>query len=153
MSQTGSGVFAPTGAVFPGSIPMARLAGAASRGTRVVALTAAIALMSVADLCISLVYLRSVGMSEGNPLARWIMATSSTSFLIWWKLLSVSLGCGIFVFARRFRSAELGAWLCCAVLVWLTIRWADYSREVAALTPVLSSLSQSDDAKWVVSPK
>lgn len=151
MSQTGSGVFAPTGALSPASTPLpARRMG--RRSNRVVALTAMIALLSAADLYISLVYLRSVGMSEGNPLARWIMATESTSFLIWWKTLSVALGCGIFLYARRSRSAEIGAWLCCAVLVWLTVRWADYSREVTSLTPVLSSLSQSADATWVVNP-
>lgn len=154
MSQTGSGVFAPIGALLPPppcchGLPRRQ---AVPRGTRVVALTAAIALMSAADLYISLVYLRSVGMSEGNPLARWIMASASTSFLIWWKVLSVALGCGIFLFARRSRSAEIGAWLCCAVLVWLTVRWADYSGEMTALTPVLSSLSQSGDATWVASP-
>ncbi len=122
------------------------------RSTRVLGLTAAISLMSVADLVITLTYLRSVGMSEGNPIARFIMEHGSSSLLIWWKLASVSLACFILIYARKSRSAEVGAWICFAILVWLTIQWTTYIHEITKLTPALYTLTQAEAARWVTLP-
>jgi hypothetical protein len=142
----------------PGSIALSSLRwplraspadGGVRRGWRVAALTVAIAVLSGADLYITLLYLGSVGMSEANPVARWIMATSSTGFLVWWKSLSVGLACMIFWATRRHRSSEAAAWVCCAVLVWLTVRWTAYSHEVANLTPVIGTVSLIEDGRWV----
>jgi hypothetical protein len=124
----------------------------ARRVRRMAALIAAIAVLSAADLYITLLYLGSVGMSEANPLARWVMATSSTGFLVWWKSLSVGLACAIFWTTRRHRSAEAAAWACCALLVWLTVRWTAYSHEVAKLTPAIGTLALIDDGRWVTGP-
>lgn len=124
-------------------------AAATRRAWRVMGLTIAIASMSLVDLYITLLYVRSVGMGEANPLARWVIEHFSPQVLVAWKLLTVVVACTIFAVARRTRAAEVGAWVCCAVLVWLTVRWITYSTEVTHLTPVLHILSQTDTAKWV----
>lgn len=159
MMTIGSGVFSrllaptPRPAGGPGNAaPLAvEVANSRARSTRVIGLTVAIILLSVADLYITLMYFRSVGMSEANPIARWIMTGSSTGFLIWWKLLSVGIASTIFLVARRFRSAELAAWGCCLLLVWLTVRWSAYSQEVVKLTPVIDQLAQADSHRWIIS--
>src|SRR5262245_27522846 len=87
VSLPGGGVGAPSVSAGEGA------AGYKRRAVRVLALTAAIALMSAADLYITLVYLKSGGMSEGNPLARWVMATGSAGALAGWKLVSVGVAC------------------------------------------------------------
>lgn len=144
---------APTPAPAPALAGMLRDERARHRRAwRVVGLTIAIALMSLVDLYITLLYVRSVGMGEANPLARWVIEHFSPAVLITWKLLTIAIACSIFGIARRTRAAEIGAWVSCAVLVWLTVRWTDYSREVAHLTPVLHVISQSDTAKWVHRP-
>jgi hypothetical protein len=125
---------------------------ATRRAWRVIMLTAAVALMSLVDLYITLLYVRTVGMGEGNPLARWIMLHFSADVVIWWKLLTVTLACVIFITARKSRIGELGVWVSCGLLLWLIIRWMTYSAEVTALTPVLHTLSDHDHAKWVQMP-
>jgi hypothetical protein len=127
-------------------------AATARRSWRVVGLTIAIALMSLVDLYITLLYVRSVGMGEANPLARWVIEHFSIGMLVAWKCLTIVTACSIFAVARRTKAAEFGAWVCCAVLVWLTLRWTAYSHEVTHLTPVLHMLSHSEAAKWVSSP-
>lgn len=144
---------APAPAATPAMMLARRLEAAQHRRAwRVVGLTIAIALMSLVDLYITLLYVRSVGMGEANPLARWVIEHFSPTVLIAWKLLTVTIACGIFGVARRTRAAEVGAWVSCAILVWLTVRWTAYSREVVHLTPVLHVISQSDTAKWVHRP-
>ena len=127
-------------------------AAAARRAWRVVVLTLAIVVMSAVDLYITLLYVRTVGMGEANPLARWMMQHFSSDMLIWWKLFTVALACAILLAARRVRVGEAGAWICCFVLVWLCVRWMTYSDEVNSLTSVLHTLSEYDSAKWVHTP-
>jgi hypothetical protein len=118
----------------------------------VVWLTAAIVLLSVTDLYITMLYLRSVGMGEANPVARFVMQHGTPAALVLWKLGSVGVGCMILLATRRSRSAEIGAWICCAALVWLTLHWTAYSREIGKLTPVLHRVSEVESAKWVQAP-
>src|SRR6266478_4968970 len=61
-------------------------AAAKGRSCRVIALLVAVVLMSLGDLHITLTYLTSVGMSEGNPLARWVMGYNNPGLLVAWKL-------------------------------------------------------------------
>lgn len=147
------GTVSPVG-TLPLTLALDPLTAAAQRrrSWRVLMLTAAVLVMSLVDLHITLLYVRTVGMGEANPLARWMMMHFSPNVLIWWKLLTVSLACAIFVMARRTRIAELGVWVACGLLVWLTIRWTIYSDEITVLTPVLHTLSEHESAKWVHSP-
>jgi hypothetical protein len=119
------------------------------RPIRVVCLTIAIALLSLADLHITMLYLRTVGMGEANPIARFVMEHGSETLLIAWKCASVSVACLVFFQCRRHRVAELAAWFALAVLVWLLVRWMGYADEVWRLTPALHTLSEVDSALWV----
>jgi hypothetical protein len=101
------------------------------RSARVLALVAAISLMSLGDLYMTLVHLRGFGMIEMNPLARLVMQHHATWVLIAWKLASITLCAGILSIFRHRRSAELGAILCFAVLTALTLQWIRYSDQVS----------------------
>jgi hypothetical protein len=101
------------------------------RKVRVLALLTAVILLSLGDLYMTLVHVRSVGMFEGNPVARTVMAMNSPALLAGWKLATVVATVGILYWVRRTRQGELGAWLCLCVLTWLTLRWATYSDTIA----------------------
>lgn len=119
------------------------------RSVRVVCLVSAIVMMSLADLVITLIYLRTVGMGEGNPVARYVMEHGSDSLLIAWKCASVALAVLVFVRYRDRRSTEGACWFCMVVLVWLLVRWIAYADEAWRLTPALHALAESESAMWV----
>lgn len=62
------------------SVPIAGVF--ADRSRRVISLTALIALLSLADLFMTLTFLRTVGMSEANPVARMVMSYGSPTYLV-----------------------------------------------------------------------
>lgn len=105
--------------------------------------------MSLADLDMTLAYARSVGLLEGNPIARLVMAYGSAWILALWKLASVGLCLFILFRARRTRYAEIAAWICFIVLVWLSVRWVTYNEEVPLLTSYMASQDGARDHRWV----
>jgi hypothetical protein len=74
------------------------------------------------------------------------MAYGSANVLILWKGLTVATACTIFVATRRARAAEIGAWCCCLVLTWLSVRWIAYSHDIAAMPTATADVEPS---KWV----
>jgi hypothetical protein len=111
---------------------------------------ATIVLLSTADLSMTLTYLRSVGMGEANPLARYVMSFNSPALLALWKFASVGVACLIFHIARHKRCGELACWACLAVLSALTLHWIDYSSQVQLLTAQLHVAQQGDPlGTWV----
>lgn len=120
------------------------------RARRVVSLILTIVLLSSADLYITLVYLHSGGMSEGNPLARWIMGHDSPALLMLWKAGTVGIAAAIFYATRRSVAAEFGAWTCVLLLIWLTIHWASYSDAIRGMTPELDVLAEHHEyTRWM----
>lgn len=120
-----------------------------TREARVCWLILAIAVLSIADLHMTLVHLTTIGMSEGNPVARLVMSTNSPAMLIAWKLTSVGAACLAFYAGRKKLVGEVAAWFCCAVLIWLTLRWGEYSAELASVCPQLHYLTAADAGQWV----
>ena len=108
-----------------------------------------IALLSMVDLYMTMTHLMGAGMIEGNPLARGIMAYNSPVILTIWKIATAGLAIGILFHARKRRSGELAAWVCCGLLVWLTVRWINYNAEIQALTPYLASIAEQENHRWV----
>lgn len=143
---------APAIPIGPQSGPLSGLLARAcqpvSRSRRVCILLAGIVLMSLADLDMTLAYTRSVGLIEGNPLARLVMSYGSSWMLALWKVASVSLCVFILFCARRTRYAEIGAWICFAVMVWLSVRWVSYNEQVPLLTSYIAD-QYSADHRWV----
>ena len=99
------------------------------RSERVKWLLLGIVMMSIADLVLTLSYLTTVGLSEGNPIAVWLLqATNSVWSLAAYKTLTVTV-CVSLLYRTRFqRESELAAWCGMLILVALSIWWNQYSR-------------------------
>lgn len=148
--STGTLGVAPAGpSARAASLPHALLPALRRRPFRVVTLSLAIAVMSAADLYLTLLYLTHTGMSEANPLARLMIAYQSPAVLASWKALTVFLCLGILYLVRDRRSAELGAWTGAAVLAWLMTHWATYIEEKTNLGPDFQLVSAEIDPRFV----
>jgi uncharacterized membrane protein YciS (DUF1049 family) len=97
---------------------------------RVSLLVIAITIMGIADLMLTLIYMRTTGMYELNPLARVMVATGGSTQLVLFKLLTLSLSAGMLYLLRRHRIAEPAAWACAAVMCVLSIHWISYNSQI-----------------------
>ncbi len=111
-------------------------------------LAAAIIVMSVGDLALTLTYLQSLGMAESNPLARAVIELGSPGLLILWKLATVTACVSILLWKSRARSAEVGAWVGTIVLCGLMLHWKNYVRTAPPVSPAVASGSFQPDERW-----
>lgn len=114
-----------------------------AQGRRVGLLLLAILLMGIADLVITLTYMRSVGMIELNPIARHMVESGSDVNLILYKFFTMGLSCGLLYLLRWHPRAEHGAWVCAAVLLVLTLHWVRYNRDVVSYTNEIHTIASS----------
>lgn len=121
----------------------------AGRPIRVMALLVAIIAISLADLHMTVLFLKNGGMSELNPLARWVISLNCEWLLGAWKVLLVSLCCTILYCTRHARAAELGAWVCAIIMVWLAVRWGDYAEQAGLLGATTHTVAQTNSPHWV----
>lgn len=120
------------------------------RQARVAAVLAAVVLLSLADLYMTLVHLLNFGLLEGNPVARAIMEHGSPAALIMWKLLTTGFAVGVLFWARRRWTAELGAVFCCLAMVWLLVRWTAYNDQIHRVATDLQQVAGAqDEVGWV----
>ncbi len=119
------------------------------RSARVLTLVAAIALMSVGDLYMTMVHLRGAGMVEMNPFARLVIQYQAPWVLIAWKLGTSGLAAGILAACRKKRVAELAAIACCVVMTALTVQWIRYSDQASRSTALLQSLADGESPAFV----
>jgi hypothetical protein len=140
--------------VGPAAVARSDTAARRSRRWRVGLLLLAAALMGVADLACTLAYMRSVGMIELNPIARHMIAVGGAQQLVVYKLFTIALTCGSIFLIREHRRAEVGAWMCAAIMLALTLHWVRYNRDAPSLTHELSFIALSEDRalfrEWVV---
>ena len=122
------------------------------RNRRVLLLLSLVIVLSLADLYLTLLYVTQGSFAEANPLARAVMQSQSVGLLVAWKLGSVFTTVGILYAIRRTRSAELGAWACCAVLGWLTLQWSWYV-DAPPIAPETLSAYGYDQGQWVTLSK
>jgi hypothetical protein len=100
----------------------------AQRSERVTWLLGGVVFLSIADLFLTLSYLTSVGMSEGNPIALWLLqSTNSLWPLAIYKGITVAVCVSLLYRNRQQRQSELAAWCALMILVALTIWWNQYS--------------------------
>jgi hypothetical protein len=104
-----------------------------SRSQRVAMLVIACSIMGLADLYLTLNFVMNMGMIELNPIARAVIELGCPKFVIAWKVVLILLSSGILWWARHHRFAEIGAWICCAILVTLTLHWVGFVSGVAAM--------------------
>jgi len=100
------------------------------RPRRVMMLLAAIVVLSLVDLVITIIHLRSVGMVEANPLAAYLIRTTGS----WWALVlykSATVAVCVLLLhrARRHIQGEVASWLALVILVGVSIMWHCYMRE------------------------
>jgi predicted Zn-dependent protease len=107
-----------------------------------------VVILSLADLYLTLLYVTQGSFAEANPLARAIIRSQSVGLLVAWKFGSVLTTVGILYAIRRTRTAEVGAWICCAVLGWLTFQWSGYVEAPPVGVDVLAAAGY-DDGHWV----
>lgn len=119
------------------------------RTHRVIALLSLVAVLSLADLYMTMTHLTGAGMYEGNPIARAIMKVGSPAYLATFKVVTVAITVGILYYARRRFSGEMGSWASAAMLVWLTGRWITYNDATADLTEDMNYLIHARDERWV----
>jgi len=121
----------------------------ARRPTRVIALCCFIILVSLADLHLTLSFLTSGGMAEGNPLARYIMSFNCQWLLGAWKLMLTALACGTFICLRTRLFVEVSVWACALVMVWLLIRWGFYADYAALAAEHFAGANLVKPHDWV----
>ncbi|MFG0258332.1 MAG: DUF5658 family protein [Phycisphaerales bacterium JB043] len=119
------------------------------RASRVTLLLAGICLLGIYDLMHTLVYIRTTGMVELNPLARYMIETGGVRQLVLFKLLSLSLSCGILYMLRRTRASELCAYVGLGVMVVLTLYWFVYNGQFVQLAEVWQNAAPTHDPRWV----
>lgn len=102
-----------------------------TREGRLIGVLIAIAIMAYADLDMTLAYATSVGMGEGNPVARAVMGIQSPLAVVSFKVLCTLIGIALLYRVRRSRATEPAAWLVLVIMAWLMIRWHGYTAGVA----------------------
>lgn len=147
-SEPAASAGACPGAIRAPVIGIGRLIG--TRSFRVITLVTMIAVMSVVDLYLTILYVTHTGMSEANPLARAMMGYQSPTILALWKLATVVLSLGILVVIRKKRSAEIGAWIECFVLAWLMVHWTGYIDLSAEMPDRLVEGDPRLDPNWIM---
>lgn len=121
----------------------------ANRGFRMAILLSVMIVLSLVDLFMTMTHLANVGMLEANPFARLIMKSGLPWLLVAWKLATVAIGVGILWWARRRFIAEAAAWICCGVLLWLSLQWVVYHRQILALGSDLAAFGECHSEIWV----
>jgi hypothetical protein len=152
MSIVSRDILSLHGGVGPAGTPGRSLREIA-RSRRIVLLIFALVLMSVADLLCTISYLTSVGMVEMNPIARHMIEIGGVRQLVLFKAFTMTLSCGCIYLIRKRRGAELGAWVCVAVLLSLMLHWLQYNAVMHTLAPHFSSISLPGTAfnsDWVI---
>lgn len=124
----------------------------ARRSGRVTLLTLAMILMGLADLQLTLTYMRSAGMIELNPIAREMIELGGSRQLIAYKMFTIVASAGLLYIIRRHRLAEQCAWLSCGVLLALTFHWVRYNEHVTADAFAAAPVMQISnlDHRWVM---
>lgn len=98
------------------------------RSRRVTILVVGIIILSLADLVVTLAYLKANWMMEANPLAAWIIRSTQSSFaLAAFKCCTVGVCAALLLRLRRFRSGEVAAWCGIGVLTIMSIMWHTYA--------------------------
>jgi hypothetical protein len=123
-----------------------------ARARRIGWLIVAMTLMGAADLLCTLTYMRTSGMLEANPIARFVLLAGSAEQLVMFKVLMMLLSCGTLYLARRHRKAEACAWVCTAMMFLLTLHWINFNRSISSFTNDMAVLAMSDgefEPMWV----
>jgi len=98
------------------------------RSRRVAVLMLGVIVLSMADLFITLAYLRAQWMMEANPIAVFVIkSTQSPWGLAAFKCATVAVCVTLLFRARRHLAAEIAAWCALGILTVLSVMWSNYA--------------------------
>ena len=121
------------------------------RSRRVVLLIVGVVVLSIADLGVTLLHLKSRGMIEANPVAAWIIAhTGSGVFLTAYKALTVAICVGLLFHLRRHVEGEIGAWFALLILAAVSFQWFQYTREIGVITDIALARQGAYGEDWLI---
>ena len=107
--------------------------------------------MSLGDLVITLICLRSTGMMEANPIASFLVrSTQSVSVLAAYKTLTVGICVGLLYYLRRHVEGEVAAWCVVAILAVTSLQWFHYTRHFDAFAGIQLARHSTGGAQWIV---
>jgi hypothetical protein len=123
----------------------------AATARRLGVVLAAVAVLSAADLVFTLMFMRTTGLFEQNPLVCMLArATDSPVAIALYKALTVGVAVALLYRLRASRLAEGAAWFSLAVLVSLSIQWLRYSSAMGDLdADTWMQLTQLNPSRWV----
>ncbi len=120
-----------------------------ARVRRVTLLVLAMVIMGLADLALTLEFLRAVGMLEANPIAREMIAIGGAGQLVRYKLFTIVLSAGLIYLLRRHRAAERCAWVSVVILLGLSAHWRVYAETIVRPDVFPDPATLAADARWV----
>jgi hypothetical protein len=116
------------------SVPAKLLIMLQDRPFRVLLLLSVAWVLGITDLAMTLTYLMNIGMFEGNPLARWVIASGSPYLVSAFKLVTMVVSSSILFWKRNSWQCEIGAWIAVFILGRLTLHWFDYIAGTSKMT-------------------
>lgn len=108
---------------------------------RVSLLILAIIMMGAVDLYCTLTYMRSVGMIEVNPIARYLVEVGGAGMLLSFKFGTMALSALVLFLARRHPRTEAHCWLGFGILLALMAHWVHYNATVPSITSEIVNLA------------
>lgn len=119
------------------------------RARRTTLLLLATSMMGLTDLLCTLAYMRTSGMVEMNPVARWIALEGGTAGLVAFKLSTLGISAGILFALRYRRIAERCAWIGSVCMLALTAHWVHYNAHIPSMTSLMNELAATSPPEWV----
>jgi len=113
-----------------------------TRERRVGILLVSIIVLSAADLLLTIAHLQTIGMIEANPIAAFLIRTTSSAWILSaYKLCTVAVCVSLLFRLRRHRSSEIAGWVALAVLGAMAVQWHFYSASLDS--PEMLALARS----------
>ncbi len=101
-----------------------------TRARRVTLLVAGIIVLSVADLIITLAFLRANWMMEANPIAAYLIKTTQSPWVLAaFKAASVGICVALLYRLRQHLAGEVAAWCAVGILAVMSVMWHSYSKQ------------------------
>jgi len=123
--------------------------GLCHRPRRVILLVLGIVVLSVADLVVTLAYLRAHWMMEANPIAAYLIsATHSPWPLVAYKAATVAICVALLYRVRHHVAGEVAAWCAVGILAGMSLMWRSYSAHFDNPEELLTvQMALSDDPR------
>ncbi len=136
--------------LFGGSARVGEDLRGSTRPRRVTVVLLAIVILSAADLAVTVVYLKTTGMMEANPIAALLIEhTRSAWVLAAYKIATVGLAVSVLYRLRRHAAGEIAAWCGLAALVVVAFMWSGYSKAMEETGSLQLAQFGLHDDQWL----